>query len=53
MIHAEVLLPQGENLKVPRSKVALKKFEGDLIGSDDSNPLLFPLFMMLSFLMWL
>ena len=39
-IHAEVLLPQGENLIVPRSKVALKKFKGDLIGSDDSNPLL-------------
>ena len=39
MIHAEVLLPQGENWKVPRSKVALKKFKGDLIGSDDSNPL--------------
>ena len=37
MIHAEVLLPQGENLKVPRSNVALKKFKGDLIGSDDSN----------------
>ena len=39
-IHAEVLLPQGENLTGPRSKVALKKFKGDLIGSDDSNPLL-------------
>ena len=39
MIHAEVLLPQGENLTAPRSKVALKTFKGDLIGSDDSNPL--------------
>ena len=25
---------------MPRSKLALKKFKGDLIGSDDSNPLL-------------
>ena len=31
---------KGRIWKVPRSKIALKKFKGDLIGSDDSNPLL-------------
>ena len=58
MIHVEVLLPQGENLTVLRSKVTLKMFKGDLIGSDDLVLMtlihcLIPLFVMLSSLMWL
>ena len=56
MIHAEVLLPQGENLKGTRSEVALMMFKGDLIGSDDLVLMtlihcLIPLFVMLSSLM--
>ena len=58
LIHVEVLLPQGENLTVLRSKVTLKMFKGDLIGSDDLVLMalihcLIPLFVMLSSLMWL
>ena len=40
IIHAEVMLPQGEKMKSARVKGRSKDSEGHLIGSYDSNPLL-------------
>ena len=40
LIHAKVLLPQGENAKSAKVKVRTKDINGDIIGTFDDNPLL-------------